>query len=397
MFSKVLSRNILVTITLACVAFSDFNTQALAANFPEYLPTDGGLRKFLEASSQPDPSGHPVNLVAPVIRVDARDYPFSAIGRLNLGGNGYCNAVLVGPDLVLSAANCLYNHIDGRWFGAKELFFQTAYQFEKAGYQTGIIAYAAPKSYRPGKRLTLASIRVDFVFLKLEQPIGNYTGWLGLRWNDDTLERRRRSRQLMVHHVGYARKRQHLQVVDVSCNVVAATCVLARQRVTLRPIVEHNGEFYAVPLRTKVRAGGRIGLRRIATRLLKRLGYDGIETPAPKTGKRKPTSTIVLLLKALGYLPEQTAHLSASQLARGIWAYQRDNGHLPDGKISLQLLANMLRAVHSHGYSISRSRRLLVPIRHEYQGTLTEIFMSKAVYDEGIWSVSSLSNSLADL
>ena len=306
-------------------------------------------KKPVEKAKPDDIVAHPLGLVDPVARIDARDYPFSAIGRLNLGGSGYCTAVLVGPDLVLSAASCLYNRTEGRWWGRKELFFQTAYQFEKAGQQAGVLRYAVPGSYQPGKRVTLASTRVDFAFLKLERPIGNRAGWLGLRWNDDELENDRLSRRVAIHHAGYARDRQHVQTVDAGCNVVAVACALSARRLALRPLAEQDGGFSAVPLRTKAGPSGRNGLSRITTRLLSRLGYDDPEIPAPKTAKLKPTRTVALLLRQLGYFTPKVGKPTPSQLIRGVRAFQTDNGRRANGKINLQLLADMLRAMHTRG------------------------------------------------
>src|SRR5271154_3135713 len=50
------------------------------------------------------------------IHVDAAEYPFSAIGRLNVGGHGYCSAVLVAERIVLTAAHCLWLPSENRWW-----------------------------------------------------------------------------------------------------------------------------------------------------------------------------------------------------------------------------------------------------------------------------------------
>ena len=48
--------------------------------------------------------------------VEAMEYPWSALGRLNTGGRGFCTGILIGPRLVLSRAHCLYNGTEGRWW-----------------------------------------------------------------------------------------------------------------------------------------------------------------------------------------------------------------------------------------------------------------------------------------
>ena len=293
------------------------------------------------------------------VRVDARDYPFSAIGRLNLGGSGYCSAVLVGPDLVLSAANCLYNRTEGRWWGKRELFFQGGYQFENAGSQSAIAAYAAPKNYRPGGRLTLNSARVDFALLKLKTPIGKRAGWLGLRWNDGAMG----GRGATLHHAGYARDRQHVQVVDAGCIVVAGACALTRRQLALRPIAEQGGGFFALPLRAKASGRQRAHLKRITAGLLKQLGYRARQTPAPSAGRAKPTRTVALLLRQMGYVAARQVKPSKARLRQGIRDFQKANGKSADGKVTLQLLADMLRASRAGGSGQGRKPRILKDLR----------------------------------
>ena len=55
--------------------------------------------------------------------VEAGEYPWSAIGRVNTGGRGYCTGILIGPNQVLASAPCLYNAIEGRWWHRSEVHF----------------------------------------------------------------------------------------------------------------------------------------------------------------------------------------------------------------------------------------------------------------------------------
>lgn len=37
---------------------------------------------------------------------------WSAVGRLDIGGRGFCTGALIAPDIVLTAAHCLYDRQD---------------------------------------------------------------------------------------------------------------------------------------------------------------------------------------------------------------------------------------------------------------------------------------------
>lgn len=50
-------------------------------------------------------------------------WPFSAIGRLNKAGTGFCTATLIAPDLAATAAHCLWNSRTGRPHGPEFLTF----------------------------------------------------------------------------------------------------------------------------------------------------------------------------------------------------------------------------------------------------------------------------------
>src|SRR3546814_18678401 len=47
---------------------------------------------------------------------DEQEYPWSALGRLNLAGQGFCTGVLVGPAPVLPQARCLLRRPQRRGF-----------------------------------------------------------------------------------------------------------------------------------------------------------------------------------------------------------------------------------------------------------------------------------------
>jgi protease YdgD len=105
------------------------------------------------------------------IRVDAKSWPWIAIGRINLEGRGHCTGTLIAPDLVLTAAHCLYNAPDGRWGIPLETHFV-------AGYDRGTYAahsrgkkFIFDPGYDPKQRLQVRGMAHDWVLVVLEKKL----------------------------------------------------------------------------------------------------------------------------------------------------------------------------------------------------------------------------------
>ena len=89
--------------------------------------------------------------------VEANDYPWSAVGKLNNGVFGSCSAVLISPQHALTAAHCLYFKFTRRFLPAQSL--HVVFGFEKGQFRDHlrVTAYHVPSAYDPAKpRETLA-------------------------------------------------------------------------------------------------------------------------------------------------------------------------------------------------------------------------------------------------
>jgi len=145
------------------------------------------------------------------IRVEAMEYPWSAIGRLNIGGRGWCTAVLVSDNSVLTAAHCLWNKARADWWPASSLHFIAGYQGGEAVLHCLVTGYVIADHFRETPALTSS----DWAILQLDQPLGRQAGWLGIGKATDL------GAAPLLGIVGYPADRPHAMTLDYGCKIVA--------------------------------------------------------------------------------------------------------------------------------------------------------------------------------
>ncbi|WP_165905235.1 trypsin-like serine peptidase [Rhodovulum euryhalinum] len=95
---------------------------------------------------------------------------WEAVGRLDRADGGFCTGVLVAPDLVLTAAHCLFDRqarrVDPGALTFRAGFRQGAAIAEVAGRRAVIHA-----DYRPGAGDALARLSADAALVQLAEPI----------------------------------------------------------------------------------------------------------------------------------------------------------------------------------------------------------------------------------
>lgn len=103
------------------------------------------------------------------IEVDTLSAPWSMIGLLE-ADDGYCTGVLIGPDVVLTAAHCL----------AAEGEIDAPPRTFSAGYNRGdVVAQSAVTTFHiPEGWLEDEADGTDFAFVFLARPIGSQIGWM---------------------------------------------------------------------------------------------------------------------------------------------------------------------------------------------------------------------------
>ncbi|MEE9388493.1 MAG: trypsin-like serine protease [Paracoccaceae bacterium] len=96
---------------------------------------------------------------------------WEAVGRLNFAGQSYCTGALIAPDLVLTAAHCLYDRVSGYRYKSNEIEFLAGWRNGRAdarGQVSHVIAHPDFEFTSDDQTVRIAN---DLALLKLTQPI----------------------------------------------------------------------------------------------------------------------------------------------------------------------------------------------------------------------------------
>ncbi|CUI50174.1 V8-like Glu-specific endopeptidase [Cognatishimia activa] len=92
----------------------------------------------------------------------------NAVGRLDMGSNGFCTATLVHHDVVLTAAHCLFDKSSGDRFALSELRFRLDPANASA---IGVKNTLVHPDYRPHLLGELSNLSSDIALLKLDGTV----------------------------------------------------------------------------------------------------------------------------------------------------------------------------------------------------------------------------------
>jgi protease YdgD len=98
---------------------------------------------------------------------------WEGVGRIAFGRDGYCTGVLVAPDIVLTAAHCLFE--DGVPRRRETVTFRAGDRAGDAIAERRVAQAAVPEDYRHGETDPARRIAADVALLRLEMPIPSGT------------------------------------------------------------------------------------------------------------------------------------------------------------------------------------------------------------------------------
>jgi len=277
--------------------------------------------------------------------VAAMEYPWSAIGRVNTGGRGFCTGVLIGPRLVLTAAQCLYDAASGRWWSSPDLYFVAGYERDRYVIRSGVRGYEVGPDFVPGTVSTLGNVANNWALLTLVAPIGYDAGWLAVQWQDDATRARLANGDGLRLAAGYRRGWGHAVTVDLAC--AERGCAGSAVEAALPSFVYLDEEFRVLgnPLLRASALAGELATPAFA-QVQRGDEYWGESLPpgADAAAAELPRNSIARLLRHLGHLTPPAETASPAAMATAILEFETLQGLPRTGRPSVALLGHLLEA-----------------------------------------------------
>lgn len=113
-------------------------------------------------------------MVPPVVLASANAArPWEAVGRVNLIGTGFCTGALIAPNLVLTAAHCMFDKRTGKRVKVGNIEFLAGWRDGRAAAERFAKRVVIHPAYKYKNKHKLARVAADIAIIELDRPIHN--------------------------------------------------------------------------------------------------------------------------------------------------------------------------------------------------------------------------------
>lgn len=98
---------------------------------------------------------------------------WEAVGRLDVAGKGFCTGALIAPDLVLTAAHCLFDRETGSRVDHNTIEFRAGWRDGRASAYRNVRRAVVHPDYQYDGTATTDRVRNDLALIELDRPIRN--------------------------------------------------------------------------------------------------------------------------------------------------------------------------------------------------------------------------------
>ena len=98
---------------------------------------------------------------------------WEAVGRLDVAGKGFCTGALIAPDLVLTAAHCLFDRDTGERVDHNIIEFRAGWRDGRASAYRNVRRAVVHPDYDYDGTATTERVRNDLALIELDHPIRN--------------------------------------------------------------------------------------------------------------------------------------------------------------------------------------------------------------------------------